>query len=208
MKENFASINIILDKSGSMYHLADDTVGGYNQFIKEQRDLPGEALVTLVTFNSSQYTIYECEPINKVPELNTSVYTTNGTTALLDAIGVTIDNVGTKLASLPEEDRPSKVLFLIITDGMENSSSKYNHKQIKEMIKHQEEKYSWVFTFYGANIDSYKEGNTMGIARNNTMNYEATSIGTKNLYTNISKSVSKYRTDNIYNIDPDKDPNE
>lgn len=122
-KENLTSINVILDGSGSMGHLVNDTIGGFNQFLQDQKDLPGEAMLSLTVFNSKCKTVHDNIPIGNVPALSKNEYKASGGTALLDAVGLSIDNLGNKLASLKEEDRPSKILFLIITDGEENSSS-------------------------------------------------------------------------------------
>jgi len=107
---------------------------------------------------------------------------------------LSIDKVGTKLAAMDEADRPSKVIFLIITDGEENSSRSFNINKIKEMVKHQQEVYKWEFVFMGANLDSLSEGAAMGISSGNTMNYSATSVGTRGLYVDVSKSMARYRT--------------
>jgi uncharacterized protein YegL len=123
MKENLTSINVILDGSGSMGRLVNDTIGGFNQFLQDQQALPGEALLSLTIFNTKPTVVHDCLPIANVPALNKDVYKASGGTALLDAVGLTVDNVGQKLASMREEDRPSKILFLIITDGEENASS-------------------------------------------------------------------------------------
>lgn len=194
MKENFTSITVILDKSGSMWHLASDTIGGFNQFLKEQKETPGEAILTLCTFDTDYHLIHECKALNDVPNLDDKTYVPNGGTALLDALGSTIDSVGKQLSSMKEEERPSKVVFLIITDGQENSSKHYTADKVREMVSHQQEKYNWSFVFMGANIDAFSEGTAIGISLNNTMNYSATQDGTRYLYNNVSHSLKNYRS--------------
>jgi uncharacterized protein YegL len=194
MKENFTSINVVIDRSGSMSELSADTIGGFNQFLQEQKDLPGEAVLTLCTFSTDYTIVHDCVKLADVPKLTKRTYVARGGTALLDALGTTIDEVGKKLAAMPEEDRPSKVLFLVITDGEENSSEIFTRDQIKEKVEHQKNVYKWDFVFMGANLDSIAEGGSIGIAQNCTMNYSATPAGTRGLYLDISKSVTRYRT--------------
>jgi len=194
MKENFTSINVVIDRSGSMQHLATDTIGGFNQFLKDQKDVPGEAVLTLCTFSTDYSVVHDCLVLADVPELDKTSYKANGGTALLDALGTTINSVGAKLAAMEEDERPSKVIFLVITDGEENSSREFTKEQIKSMVEHQQDVYKWQFVFMGANIDSMAEGTSIGIAQNNTMDYEATSEGTIGLYTDVSHSLTRYRT--------------
>lgn len=192
-KENFTSINVIIDASGSMSHLTHDTIGNFNSFLKEQKDYPGEAVFTLCTFNTDYRLPHDFVKIASVPNLDVKSYVPQGGTALLDAMGTTIDSVGRKLAALPEDERPSKVIFLIITDGHENSSRRYSAAQIKSMVEHQKNVYSWEFVFMGANIDAIGTGTSLGISASNSLNYSADSAGTKELYRSISENMSSYR---------------
>jgi uncharacterized protein YegL len=192
-KENFTSINVIIDASGSMSHLTSDTIGNFNTFLKEQKDFPGEAVFTLCTFNTDYHLVHDFVKIAGVPSLGSKTYVPQGGTALLDAMGTTIDSVGRKLAALPEAERPSKVIFLIITDGHENSSKRFDPAQIKAMVEHQKDTYSWEFVFMGANIDAIAAGTNLGISMHNTLNYSADSVGTQQLYKSISENMSSYR---------------
>lgn len=198
MKENFTSINIILDKSGSMAGLISDTIGGFNKFLNDQKALPGEAVFTLCTFDSSSQIVHNFKPIASVPDLDTKTYVPGGGTALLDAMGSTINSVGSKLAAMMEDDRPSKVLFLVITDGEENSSREFTKAKIKEMVEHQTNVYNWQFIFLGANIDAISEGNSLGFSTMNSMNYSATPGGTHDLYKTISTNTTNYRSTGNY----------
>lgn len=193
-KENFTSINVIIDASGSMNHLIHDTIGSFNTFLTEQQAFPGEAAFTLCTFNTDYRLVHDFTPITSVPALDAATYRAEGGTALLDAMGTTMDSVGTKLAGMPEDQRPSKVIFLIITDGHENSSHRYKPAQIKSMVEHQKDTYSWEFVFMGANIDAIAAGAGLGIDVRNTLNYAATSVGTKSLYSTVSSSMNAYRS--------------
>jgi hypothetical protein len=193
-RENFTSINVIIDQSGSMGSLTADTIGGYNQFLAEQKVVPGDAMFSLCLFSSEARLVHDSLPISGIPDLTTKTYRPSGGTALLDAMGSTIDEVGRKLAAMPEHERPSKVIFLIMTDGDENASKTYKADQVRSMVTHQREVYSWEFVFMGANIDAVAEGTNLGISMSNSMNYAATSIGTKGLYSNMSSSLRSYRT--------------
>jgi len=192
-KENFTSINVIIDASGSMSHLSHDTIGNFNTFLQEQKAFPGEAVFTLCTFNTDYRLVHDFVKIAGVPSLDAKTYTPMGGTALLDAMGATIDSVGKKLAALPEDERPSKVIFLIITDGHENSSKRFDPAQIKSMVEHQKDVYSWEFVFMGANIDAIATGTNLGISMQNTLNYVPSAAGTQDLYKSISSNTSTYR---------------
>lgn len=200
-KENFTSINVIIDASGSMSHLAHDTIGNFNTFLQEQKAFPGEAVFTLCTFNTDYHLVHDFMDIANIPNLDSVTYTPMGGTALLDAMGTTIDEVGRKLAAMQEEERPSKVIFLIITDGHENSSHRYSAAQIKDMVEHQKDKYSWEFVFMGANIDAIATGTNLGISMQNTMNYMPTAAGTHDLYSTVSSSMNSYRASNSSRAD-------
>lgn len=193
-KENLTYISVILDASGSMAPLKNDTLGSFNSFINDQKLVPGEAIFTLCLFNTNSNIVYEFVDIANVKDITAKTYNTEGGTALLDAIGSTIDLVGKRLASLPEEERGSKVLFVIITDGEENSSHRYTAGQIKTMIQHQKDVYSHEFVFMGANIDAITAGTNLGISTNNTLNYIPTSAGTQQLYNTVSESMTSYRS--------------
>lgn len=195
MKQNYTHITVILDKSGSMAPTAKDSIGGFNQFIEDQKILGGEATLTFCTFNGTHSIVHDFVKLDQVPNLDSKTYSPSGNTALLDAMGATINSVGTKLGSLPENERPSKVLFLIITDGEENYSKEFTKEKIQEMVAHQQSKYNWRFSFIGAeNIDAIAGGASVGIVANNTLSYQPTSAGTQKLYRSLSDSTTKYRT--------------
>lgn len=200
-KENFTSINVIIDQSGSMGHLQADTIGSFNTFVKEQKAEPGEVAFTLCTFNTDYRLVHDFVKLGSVPDLDEKTYRPNGGTALLDAMGTTINSVGARLAAMPEDERPSKVIFLVITDGQENSSHSFTKAQIKSMVEHQRGTYQWEFVFMGANIDAIAEGSSLGFAAMNSVNYEATKGGTHKLYSDVSRSVSSYRGGGSQQVD-------
>ena len=193
-KPNFTSINVVIDRSGSMSSLRQDTIGSFNSFLQEQKVVPGECVFTLCTFSDDYHLVHDFEKIANVPELTKATYRPGGNTALLDAFGATIDEVGRKLAAMPEGERPDKVLFLVITDGQENSSSRYTRDQIKSMVEHQRSVYSWEFVFVGANIDAFTVGTSLGFTGQNSVGYVPTAAGTNSLYGSISSNTTAYRS--------------
>lgn len=201
MKKGLTEIVAVLDRSGSMGNLVQDTIGGYNSFIEKQKELEGECKVSLIVFDNKYDEVYNGIDINKVPVLTNESYFARGGTALLDAIGKTINSVGKRLQDTPEEDRPEQVIFVITTDGAENSSMEFNVSLIKEMIDHQKDVYNWDFIFMGANIDAIGGGADMGLSRGMSMNYDATSKGTTSLYMAVSNGIKKKRSDLSVTLD-------
>lgn len=193
MKKGLTEVVFILDMSGSMGPFADDTIGGFNSMIEDQKKDPGETRVTTVLFNHSHDVIHNCIPVEEVPKMTRNEYHPFGSTALLDTVGLTIDNVGQRLADTPEEERPEKVIFVITTDGYENSSSDYTKAKVKEMIEHQQNKYSWTFMFLGANIDAVSEANSLGISSSYSKTYTASSVGTESVYCAVSRGLSNIK---------------
>lgn len=189
MNPNLTEIVFILDQSGSMDHLAADTIGGYNTFLDEQKSQEGEANITTILFDSKVVTLHDHVPIQDVDHITSAEYRPCGMTALYDAVGSAIDSVGDRLDAAKEEDRPSKVIFVITTDGEENSSWKYDGAHVKEMIEHQKSKYSWEFLFIGAGIDAYRASAAIGIDSHHTASYAATLDGMNNVYCSASKGV-------------------
>lgn len=196
-KENFTMISVILDSSGSMYSLAADSIKNFNTFLSEQKAAPEEAAFTLCTFNTDYSLVHDFVKLAHVPELNNKVYKPQGSTALLDALGATINSVGAKLAALSEDERPSKVIFLIITDGQENASKLFNKAQIKSMIEHQTNTYNWNFIFMGSHLDAISDAAAIGINSTHSMSYDASSSGTHDLYKGVSTSLRNYRSKGI-----------
>ena len=193
MKKDLTEIIFILDRSGSMCGLETDTVGGYNAFLDTQRQVVGEAKVTTVLFDDKYEILHNGIDIKQIKPLSNKEYFARGSTALLDAVGKTINNVGTRLNETDENERPEKIIFVITTDGMENCSREFTYKQINKMITHQREKYNWEFMFLGANIDAAKEAENLGISANRSATYIASSVGTQALFGTVAQSVMCYR---------------
>jgi uncharacterized protein YegL len=199
MKTDLTEIVTILDRSGSMASLTNDTIGGYNNFIEEQKKVPGEANVTTVLFDDEYTVLHDRVDIKKISPITSNEYFARGTTALFDAVGKTINTIGAKLSAINEENRPSKVIVLIITDGEENSSKEFNKEQIKQMVETQQNTFNWKFLFFGANIDSFTAAGSIGIHRNMTVDFSATDIGLKSTYNAMAVATTAYR--NTGNID-------
>jgi len=193
MNNNLTEIVFILDRSGSMGHLVNDTIGGFNSFIEKQKQEEGDAILTTILFDDQYEILHNGVDIKKVKPLTTKEYSARGMTALLDAIGKTINTVGERLNNLPEVYRPSKIIFVITTDGEENSSKEFTQKQIKEMIESQTKERDWQFLFLGANIDAVNTAQSFGINGQFASNYTASSVGTDSLYTSLSRGISNYR---------------
>lgn len=205
MKNNLTEIVFILDRSGSMGHLVEDTIGGFNSFIETQKQEDGEALLTTVLFDDKYEVLHNGVDIKTVKPMTTKEYSARGMTALLDAIGKTINTVGDRLNKLEEDYKPSKVIFVITTDGQENQSREFTQAQIKKMIEHQTNTYNWQFLFLGANIDAVGTAQSFGIQGQFASNYTASSVGTDSLYSSLSKSVANYRGMGVMESDWNKD---
>ena len=160
MRSDLTDITLVVDRSGSMGQVRNDAEGGVNTFISQQAMEPGEALLTLVQFDTEYEFLHTGVPIQNVPKYQ---LVPRGMTALLDAVGRAINETGERLAKMSEADRPGLVVFVVMTDGEENSSKEFNKSQIKEMIKRQQDDYNWHFTFLGANQDAFAEAGGMGI---------------------------------------------
>lgn len=186
-------ITIVLDRSGSMASVANDTIGGFNAFLAGQRAEPGEATVSLVQFDTEYEPLYTARPVAEAPDLTNKTFVPRGGTALLDAIGRTIIATGARLAGMADEDRPERVIFVILTDGEENSSREFHKAQIDEMIRHQTDAYQWAFVFLGANQNAIQTARSIGINSAAAMTYAATPKGTSEAFAASDRLVRNYR---------------
>lgn len=193
MKKNLTSINIVLDRSGSMTKLTSETITGFNQFLKDQKAVDGDATLTLATFASDYTLVHDCVPLNDVSELTLDTYRTGGYTALNEAVCKTVDSVGARLAAMPEEERPGKVLVVVITDGQENFSKGFTKANAMERVTHQREKYNWEFVWMGCDISQVAEGVSLGVSTANAVMYSNTSAGVASAYQSISSNTAAYR---------------
>jgi uncharacterized protein YegL len=190
MKKGLTEIVFILDRSGSMSGLENDTIGGFNSMISKQKDEEGEALISTVLFDNETEVIHDRLPLDKIAPLTGKEYYVRGSTALLDAIGEAIHHISSIHKYAREEDVPEKTLFIITTDGMENSSRKYSYDKVKKMVEKKKEKNHWEFIFLGANIDAVSVANKFGVDRSRAVTYECDGAGTALNYKMMSKMVS------------------
>ena len=184
-------IVMVLDRSGSMDRISKPTVEGINSFIKEQRNAKGDATMTLVQFDHEYQIDYTARPINEVKDLiNGETFRPNGTTALFDAVGKTINDLNTT----------DDVIFVIITDGHENASKEFNKEKVFGLIE-EKKNMGWNFLFLGANQDAIKAGASMGISASNSINYNANAGSVNTLYSNVSSKVSSFRSSKFSGMD-------
>lgn len=203
MNENRSELIFVLDRSGSMEHLTTETIGGFNSLIEKQKmDRQGEShflkkgkeseadkkeiFVTTVLFDDQYELLYNHCPIDEVSRMTKREYYARGCTALLDAVGKTINSVGKRLADTPEDERPQNILFVITTDGYENASLEYTKSRVKEMIEHQQNVYNWKFLFLGANIDAVGEADSLGIRQAGACRPSATVEGVRSSFRAVS----------------------
>lgn len=183
----------ILDRSGSMSGLEKDTIGGFNSMLEKQRREPGDAVIFTVLFDNEIEVVHDRVAIADVTKLTDKEYFVRGSTALLDAVGWTVHHIGNVHKYARKEDIPERTLFIITTDGMENSSYRYSYDKICNMIKHKKECYGWEFLFIGANIDAAEEAGRFGIDESMSANYHSDEIGTALNYEVISEAITCVR---------------
>lgn len=187
MKDNFIHICFIVDSSSSMSNAVSDVVGGFDKIIKEQRENDkGQCSISLFTFASNVEEKFIGKDVKEITKLD---YNPSGMTAMNDGIGTAIDKIGAWLRDMKEEDRPSKNLIVIITDGQENHSKEYSLSKVQEMIKHQTEKYSWDFMYIGADVTEKKTADNLGIT---TRSFTSKADHFRN-YDMLNNATTKYR---------------
>ncbi len=190
MRKDLTEVIFLIDRSGSMCFLVEDTIGGFNSFIDNQKTIEGEARLTTVLFDNEYEVLHDHQDLSKVEHITHKEYFPRGATALLDAIGKTITSVGNRLNQTPEEERPANLILVITTDGAENASVEFSREQIKKMVEHQQEKYNWNFLFLGANIDSFGTASSLGVSAKGVANYSANGVGTASVYSSVTKCAS------------------
>ena len=194
LKSNLTELVFILDKSGSMAGLEADTIGGFNAVLMKQQKAEGEAFVTTVLFNHLYELIHDRINVRGISSITKKDYEVGGTTALLDAIGFTIQKMINVQKRTSEGERAEKVLFVITTDGMENASREYTTDKIRKMIQHQKEKYGWEFIFLGANIDAISTAAQFGINKDFAVDYYADDTGMQLNYEAVNEAVTNLRS--------------
>lgn len=192
-KKDFTEIVCVLDRSGSMGSMGDEPINGFNQFLKEQKEVKGEANLTLVIFDNEYEVIHDGVNLKEVPELTSKVYYPRGMTALLDAVGKAVNTVEARLAKLEDEEKPEKIIVMVLTDGMENASQEFKKKAIKEKLE-KLQKAEWEFIFMGSTLESFDDARDMGLQANSQLNYQATSGGLRTGYASMSSRMVKSRT--------------
>ena len=193
MKKNLTEMVFILDRSGSMAGLEEDTIGGFNAMIEKQKKEEGEALVSTVLFSAESTVIYDRVDIRKIEPMTEKQYNVYGSTALIDAIGQAIHHIGNVHKYAREEDRPEHTIFIITTDGMENASHRYSSKEVKDMVERQKQRYGWEFLFLGANIDAVEPAGRFGIGADRAVRFRNDPKGIKLNYETVSRTVGMMR---------------
>ena len=193
MKKGLTELVFILDKSGSMQGLEADTIGGFNSMIIRQKEEADEALVSTIFFNNASSVVHDRESIDKIRLLEKQDYMVGGSTALIDAVGGAIHHIKNVHKYIREEDCPEKVMFVIMTDGMENASHYYKLSQVKKEIKHLKKKRNWEFLFLGANIDAVETADGFGISKETAVEFKCDSAGTQLNYEVLSDTVASFR---------------
>lgn len=190
MKKGLTEIIFILDRSGSMAGLEADTIGGYNSMLEKQKKEEGKVLISTILFDDKIEVLHDRVDINEVDKITDEEYYVRGATALLDAVGGAIHHIGNVHKYARSEDVPEKTLFIITTDGMENSSKIYSYKKVKKMVEHEKKKYKWEFIFMGANMDAVEVAGRFGVKANRAVRYECDGEGTKLNFEVMSRIVS------------------
>jgi hypothetical protein len=208
MRSDLTDITLVVDRSGSMQEIRSDAQGGVNAFIEKQAEEPGEALLTLVQFDIEYDFVHKGIPVQQIPKYELCP---RGATALLDAVGRAINETGERLAKMDEQDRPGLVVFVIMTDGQENSSREFTKPQVKEMIEEQQSKYDWHFTFLGADQDAFGEAGKLGIVADGAAQYSKSKV--RAAYAGTSSKVGRMRKqamagDTVRNEFTDEERNE
>ncbi len=202
-KPNYTHLEVLIDASGSMEPLATETVSGVNKLLADHQMAPGKATVAISCFNTTRWFLREKQDVKKVANIEPDDYRPNGFTALLDAMCGVIDNLGQRLNLTAEEARPSKVIFIVITDGLENMSTWATRRDVEKRVTHQREKYGWEFLFLGANMDAFAEAEKLGIPQNYASTWNSTSKGLSETYTIASNASVRGRYGSA-NLTPDE----
>lgn len=195
MKKDYTHIAVILDRTGSMESIRDDTIGGFNAFLNAQKAEPGLATLTLVQFDSQDpyEIVHRFKLLSEIPELSRATFVPRATTPLLDAMGRGINDLEKSLGDLSESERPSRVVMVIITDGQENASREFRKDQIGKMIREKQEESGWQFVFLSADLDSIGDALQHGIYASSVLAHDKNEHGVSAAWASLSRSISDYR---------------
>ena len=194
MNSNLTEIVFILDRSGSMAGLEDDTIGGFNAMVEKQKKEEGEAFLSVVLFANESEVICDRTDIRKAEPMTDRQYRVGGCTALLDAIGGAVHHIGNVHKYAREEDRPARTVFVITTDGMENASRRYSCDEVRKMVKQAQETWGWEFLFLGANMDAIAAARSFGFREDRAVRYKSDRDGTALNYSVVGEAVSQVRS--------------
>lgn len=193
-EEGLIDITVVLDRSGSMESCRDATIEGFNKFLEDQRKEEGRGRVSLFQFDNLVYEpVFEGKDLQEAPGLSRETFVPRGDTSLFDAIGRTINATAARVEALPEGERPTQILFVVITDGHENASKEFTRPMVFSMIEEHKVQYEWQFVFIGADQDAIEAGRAMAVSRGASRGYAATPVGTAEVFGALSRSVSSYR---------------
>lgn len=197
MNNQLTEIAFILDRSGSMQSRVDFAIKGFNDFLREQGEVPGQARFTLVLFDDQYDVACASVPVREVTDLDRRSFVPRGSTALLDAIGRTIDELGARLAAMPEAERPGQVIVAILTDGEENSSERFSLAEISSRIAHQRDVYKWQFFFLGADQDAIAAAARLNIDHGSVMRFSADHAGFQSSSKAMSRKMRSLRKNSL-----------
>jgi hypothetical protein len=196
MRREYTHITMILDRTGSMESIRDDTIGGFNTFLKQQKQEPGRATMTLVQFDTQNpyEVIHKFKPLKDIPDLTRETFVPRAATPLLDAMGRGINDLEDTLADLPRGKRPTGIVMVIITDGEENSSREFSKYQIAKMVRERQEKAGWQFVFLSADLAAINDAIALGVRQGSAMAFDRTAQGTSQAFAASARWVSGYRS--------------
>ena len=193
MKKDRTELVFILDRSGSMGGLEQDTIGGFNAMLERQKQQEGDVNVTTILFDHHVELLHDRFPLEEVAPLTERDYYVRGCTALLDAMGMGLEKMVNVQRHLPEDRRSDKVIFVITTDGLENASKRFSYQEIRRMIQKEKQQYGWEFLFLGANMDAVQEAARFGIGADRAVRFENDAQGVAVNYHTVSETVCRMR---------------
>lgn len=194
MNQNLTEIACVLDRSGSMEAMKAEAIGGFNAFLEAQKNAPGEVRFTLILFDNEYLKVIDHQPLQTVPPLTEETFVPRGSTALLDAMGRTIDEIGARLAKTPEHERPGKVIIACMTDGFENASRRYSNEKVAKMIELQKNMYSWDFVFLAASMEAREMAKSWSVDDADIEDFDATPEGVLLANVKMTRKVMQKRS--------------